>query len=905
MVLRVKTSAFAWLVVGMLVLLLPPPLIAENIDDNAQATVVLTEQEQQWLAANPSVNIGVDGNFPPYSYFNENHQLVGLAIDILSLISTKTGVEFVINDEHKWPTIVDNLQRDNIDAILTMVKTPEREQTYLFTTPIIYKSLVIITQDHNHHITDRKDIANKTVALVKGYQYADSLGAEFPSIIPVYVDTMREAFELVAAGQADATISFLAAANYFQLKYAYNDLKIAAFYEKHNANEAIAVSQSAPMLASILQKGIDSLTPQQKKDLNEAWGANINIPKDYTALIEFALLSGLLMLLLSIWGLQAKRHNRDLVKANKNAEAANSALNDLKDNLQQLVAQRTQQLTQSENRYRGLVESLEDEYIFYQHDTLGFVSYVSPSLTHILGHPVSGKGGFYHQYLTDSPKNKVVAHYVERILQGENLAPFEIELDDTKGNVHTFEVLERPMYGDNGECIGCEGIAHDVTARKQQQDKLFYLSHYDDLTGLVNRYYFKKLLDDDIVNCKKNGQPLALLFLDLTRFKVINDNFGHSAGDYILNQAAARIQAHLNNDFIVSRFAGDKFCISLPNTRAADANLMAIELIEAFQPHFEFLEQTIIIGCRVGISLFPQDGLNADTLISHADSALYEAKKNPACVAFCNKEMASYNKKRHIIEQNLRKILFVNEDPQPSQLFMVYQPLISLPDKQLAGFEALVRWEHPELGVISPGEFIPIAEDTGLIFTLSHWVVNNVCSQLVEWHQQGFDFKRVSVNISALELMNVKFAEELLSMVVKSGAQPRWFKLEITETALMAIPEQAIEILQKLTKAEFQVAIDDFGTGYSSLTYLKSLPASTLKIDQSFIRNLIESSEDQAVIKAVISMAHSLGKQVTAEGVEQQEQLDYLVAHGCDFAQGYYFSRPISVQEVSRLYIEI
>lgn len=905
MVLRVKANALTWLVVGMLLLFLSPTLIAHNIDESVQSSIVLTKQELQWLAENPVVNIGVDGYFPPYSYFNEDDQLVGLAIDILSLISVKTGVEFVIDDEHKWQNIVENLQQGNIDAILTMVKTPEREQAYFFTTPIIYKSLVVITQEHNQHITDREDIANKTVALVKGYQYSDSVGEEFPNIIPVYVDTMREAFEFVAAGQADATISFLAAANYFQLKYAYNDLKIAAFYEKHNANEAIAVNKTKPLLASIFQKGIDSLTSQQKKALNEAWGANIKAPKDYTELIEFALISGLLMLLLSIWGLQAKRHNRDLVKANQNAEAANLALKDLKDNLQQLVADRTQQLTQSENRYRGLVESLEDEYIFYQHDTKGFVSYVSPSLTHILGHPVSGKGGFYHQFLTDSPKNQDVASYVERILQGESLAPFEIELNDTKGNVHTFEVLERPMYDDNGKCIGCEGIAHDVTARKLQQDKLFYLSHYDDLTGLVNRYYFKKLLDDDIQNCKNNGQSLALLFLDLTRFKVINDNFGHTAGDYILNQAASRIEQHVKGNFVVSRFAGDKFCISLPNTLAADANLMAIELIEAFQPHFEFLEQTIIIGCRVGISLFPQDGLNAETLISHADSALYEAKKNPNCVAFCNKEMALYNKKRHVIEQNLSKALFVNDDLLTPQLFVVYQPLMRLPECQLAGFEALVRWKHPELGVISPAEFIPIAEDTGLIFTLSDWVVNSVCLQLVEWHKRGYDFKRVSVNISALELMNVKFAEDLLSLVVKTGAKPSWFKLEITETALMAIPEQAIEILQKLTKADFQVAIDDFGTGYSSLSYLKSLPASTLKIDQSFIRNLIESSEDQAVINAVISMAHSLGKQVTAEGVEQQEQLDYLVAHGCDVAQGYFFSRPINAHEVSRTYFEV
>lgn len=864
---------------------------------------VLTPQELTWLAQHQPIKVGVDGYFPPYSFIDEHGHVVGMAVDTLNLIGKKLDITFVIDDEYHWQNILNNLDNKQIDVVLTMVNTPDRAERLLFTTPIIYKSLVIITKKSKFSIHNRSDIAGKTVALVQGYHYAEKIIAEFPTVTPYYVASMREALEVVQAGQADAAISFLAAANYFQFKYSFSDLKVAAFYEKNNANESIAVRADLPVLASIMQKGLDSVTLIERKAINEAWGANITLPKDYKEFIELAVIASVLILLLIIWIVQTRRNNRALRLANKQTAEANTELSSIKDNLQELVLERTLQLSNSENRYRGIVESLQDEYIFYQHDTKGYINYVSPSVTHILGHTVTGFGAFYDKFLSNSPKNVLIADYVQRIMNGEHLAPFEMDIIDTKGNMHIFEVLERPMYDDEGNCIGCEGVAHDITAKKEQQDKLHQLSHYDELTGLVNRYFFKILLDDEIEICHLNQQPLALLFLDLTRFKVINDSFGHSAGDYILTQSALRIVNHLADSYTVSRFAGDKFCISLPNKSAAEANIIAVELVEAFQPHFEFLEQTIILGCRVGISLFPNDGLNADALISHADSALYEAKKVPACVAFCNKEMASYNKKRLMLEQELRKALSLTVDDKP-QLFMVYQALIDLPDFQLAGFESLVRWEHPEIGVISPAEFIPIAEDTGLIFELSHWVLNTVCKQLVIWDKQGYDFKRVSINFSALDLMNIKFAEELLELVELLGAKPSWLKLEITETALMAIPEQSIAILTQLKNADIQVAIDDFGTGYSSLAYLKSLPATTLKIDQSFIRNLIDSSEDQAVVKAVISMAHSLGKQVTAEGVEQQEQLDYLVAHGCDVAQGYFFSRPISAHEVCRRYFD-
>ncbi|MGI2169923.1 EAL domain-containing protein [Shewanella sp. MF05960] len=867
------------------------------------ATHLLTPQELQWLAQHQPITVGVDGYFPPYSFINEHGQSVGMAVDTLTLIGKKLGITFVVDGEHRWENIVNNLYKSQIDMVLTMVNTPDRSAEFSFTTPIIFKSLVIITKKSKISILNRGDIAGKTLALVNGYHYSDKVRAEFPSVTPYYVDTMREALEAVQAGHADAAISFLAAANYFQLKYNFADLKVAAFYEKNQANESIAVRNDLPLLTSIMQKGIDSLTAPEIKAINEAWGANISLPKDYQEFIELAVVAGALILLLMIWVMQTRLNNRALLLANNKVEAANSELKQIKDNLQSLVSERTLQLTHSENRYRGLVESLEDEYIFYQHDTNGFVHYVSPSVTHILGHTISGFGDYYFKFLTDNPKNKAISGYIKRILSGEHLPPFDMELFDVDGNPHSFEVLERPMYDEDGQCIGCEGIAHDVTARKQQQDDLYQLSHFDDLTGLANRYYFKLLLEDEIQLCHKTSQPLALLFLDLTRFKVINDNFGHSAGDHILKQAADRIIKSLKGKYVVSRFGGDKFCISLPNTSAATANIISLDLIDTFKLHFEFLEQTIILGCRVGISVFPNDGNDAEAILSQADSALYEAKKTPFCVAFCNKEQAMFNKKRLLIEQSLRQALLVST-LQHSQLFMVYQPLIELSGYQLSGFEALIRWEHPELGVISPAEFIPVAEDTGLIFELSRWVLSTVCEQLVIWNKQGFDFKRVSVNLSALDLMNTLLAEELLALIEKHGAQPSWFKFEITETALMAIPEQSIDILQQLRAANVHVAIDDFGTGYSSLAYLKSLPATTLKIDQSFIRNLMDSAEDQAVVKAVISMAHSLDKIVTAEGVELQEQVDYLVKHGCDIAQGYFFYRPLSVTEVSIRFID-
>lgn len=863
-------------------------------DTNPASAQTLTPAEHEWLKQHQPIRVGVDGYFPPYSHLNEAGKPVGIALDTLQLIGAKFNIEFAIDSQFSWPEVVSNLDAKKTDLVLTMVKTPKRDKSYLFTSPIVYKSLVIVKHSSNREINSRDDIAGKTIALVKDYHYVSKILKEFPSVTPYYVNTMRESLEAVQAKQADAAITFFVATNFLQQKYLFSNLTFAAFYDKNSANDAIAVRRDAPLLASIMQKGLNSISADEKLSIKKKWHANIELPDDHQNLIDLAIITSLLIILLLVWLLQEKRHNRKLVLAHKDTGEANKALNVLKDNLEKLIRDRTLQLTKSENQYRGLVESLEDEYVFYQHDAQGFIQYISPSVTHILGHKVSGFGSNYRQYLTDNPNNRLIAKFVERSLKGEHVPPFEIELFDSKGEMHSFEVLERPMYDEEDKCIGCEGIAHDITLRKQHQEKLFRLSHYDELTGLVNRYFFKETLEEKIKIAQALEQPMALLFLDLTRFKVINDNLGHSAGDHILQQAAQRILDLVTDTDSVSRFGGDKYCILLPQQSALEAEAIAQSLMQSFAQPFEVYEQTFILGCRIGISLFPANGQDAETLLKQADSALYVAKKLPGGLAFCSEEQAIYNKRRLKLEQGLRLALATPRYDTSYELSPVFQSLNRLPEGKLAGFEALMRWHHPELGPISPSEFIPIAEETGLIFELSNWMIRCVCRQLTQWHKEGFDFVRVSINLSAIELINVNLAEEILSLIHETGAEPCWLKMEITETALMAAPEQSIKTLQKLVDANINVAIDDFGTGYSSLSYLKSLPATSIKIDQSFIRNLMTSPEDRAVVKAVISMSHSLGKRVTAEGVETQEQLDFLIAHQCNYAQGYLFSRPLT-----------
>nr|WP_305908919.1 EAL domain-containing protein [Methylomarinum sp. Ch1-1]MDP4521783.1 EAL domain-containing protein [Methylomarinum sp. Ch1-1] len=524
---------------------------------------------------------------------------------------------------------------------------------------------------------------------------------------------------------------------------------------------------------------------------------------------------------------------------------------------------------------------------------------MSPSVTTILGYSIEQFSSHYSQFLTDHPDNAKIGDYTARCLNGEKVPIYQIELYDNEGHKRCLEVLANPLLDDNEQCIGVEGIAHDITLLKQTCARLNWLSYYDDLTGLANRRLFTDRAEQMIALCQRNQEPMALLFLDVDRFKFVNDSLGHAAGDEVLKETAARLKSVVRESDIAARMGGDEFTLILPGADAEAAKIVAKKLQKKFSKPYELNEQQFRLGSSIGIAIFPQHGNDIDTLLQQADDAMYFAKKGKKGFAFCSSDQQHNNNRRLILERDLSKALAQQCYDDTFELKVVYQSKHCARSHQLIGYEALMRWQHPELGEISPVEFIPLAEESGLICELSRWMIRQVCHQAVCWSQTGIDFGKIAINISALELINLELAKNIIEQISAHHARCDWIELEINESALLKTPDIAIKTMEQLTNAGVFIAIDDFGTGYSSLVHMKNLPANYIKIDQSFIHNILHSTTDQAVVHAVIAMSHALHKKVIAEGVETEQQLQFLTDHGCDAVQGYWFSKPVAAQELN------
>lgn len=858
----------------------------------------LSDEEQTWLKSHQPIRVAFDGHFPPYSFIDDSNHLAGISFDTLKLISERLKIKISVDTRTLWSQIYQAIIDKEVDVIASMVNRPERQHLFVFTTPYVFKSLVIVTHKTNDQITDRSHLAGATVALVKNYYYSQRILDEYPGITPFYVDNMRDALVAVETQQADAAISFFAASSYLQNKYLFAQIKFAAFYDRNSSNESIAVRNDYPILAKILQKGLNSLTERDKQIIRAKWHPQVATPIDYETISKVVLALLLMLLVLLIWIGQIKRQNLRIKSTRNILKKTNQELEHLKANLENQVLLRTEQLQKSEQKFRSLVENLQDEYFFYKHDTEGVFTYLSPSITTILGYSVEEFLTHYTMYQTDHPKNKKTADYTLRCLQGEKIPAYEVEVWDKKGFKRCIEILESPEYDNNQKCIGIEGIAHDITVLKETQDRLSWLSYYDDLTGLANRRLFTDRLEQLIILSNRKKEPLALFFLDIDRFKLVNDSLGHAAGDEVLKETATRLQSQLRDSDVAARMGGDEFTLILPNTSAKAAKIVVKKLLNNLLKPYILNDQQFILGSSIGIAMYPEDASNAELLLQHADNAMYAAKKGKKGYIFCSSGLQQNNRRRFILEKDLRIALAQDCYLDSFELKILFQSKINIPDNSIQGYEALMRWYHPDLGLISPIEFIPLAEDSGLIVDLSRWVITKVCMQTVQWSQSGADFGKISINISAVELINFELANIIIKQIDATGAKREWLEIELTESALMKSPDVAISVMQQLVKAGILMSIDDFGTGYSSLSYLKHLPASYIKIDQSFIFNLLNSPEDQAVVLAVLAMAHALGKKVIAEGVETQDQLDFLVNNNCDMAQGNFFSKPIVAEKL-------
>lgn len=559
------------------------------------------------------------------------------------------------------------------------------------------------------------------------------------------------------------------------------------------------------------------------------------------------------------------------------------------------------QLRESEKLHRYIVNKSPD--IVYILDSQGHFTFINKRVETLLGYKMKEViGKHYSELIHEEDLDKAQFKFNERRTGKRASINIELKLkcknkDQTRNfdnRLLPIEINSVGIYRSQNEIkskkfVGTYGIARDISDRIEAEEIIRFQAYHDMLTRLPNRTLLKDRLHQAIAHAKRNQSKLSVMFLDLDRFKVINDTLGHLVGDRLLQAVAMRLRHCLREGDTLARIGGDEFTLLLPEVSSKrDAEVIASKIIKSLKLPFKIDTHELFVSTSIGISQYPDDGQTMESLIKHADIAMYSVKgrgKN-GYDFYHNNMLDAYS--RHLsLENDLRRAM------DDSQFKIYYQPQINIETNEVFAMEALIRWQHPERGLISPSEFIQLAEETHLIKQIGNWMIENCCAELRRWREMGLDTVRVAINVSSIQLEQDDFVEFILSTLRKNSIPGEFIEIEITENTLMHDTEDGIDKLRELSHHNIKIAIDDFGTGYSSLNYLKRLPIDTLKIDQSFIRDMSNSDEDSSIIKAIIAMAKGLNLNIISEGVETEAQLQQLKAWRCQNMQGFLFGRPM------------
>jgi diguanylate cyclase (GGDEF)-like protein/PAS domain S-box-containing protein len=501
--------------------------------------------------------------------------------------------------------------------------------------------------------------------------------------------------------------------------------------------------------------------------------------------------------------------------------------------------------------------------------------------------------------ILDATTRKIVPNPMQRALERDHTTrlPSNSILIRRDGSEIPIEDSVAPIHDRQGQVIGAVSVFRDVSVARAMALELAHSAEHDFLTGLPNRMVLNDRVNQAIASAPRHMKRVAVLFLDLDGFKHINDSLGHPAGDKLLQSIAKRLVGCVRNSDTVSRQGGDEFVVLLSEVeKSQDTAITARRMLQAVAEVHPIGGHDLHITTSIGVSVYPDDGLDAETLIKNADTAMYQAKETGRqSYQFFKPAMNVRAVERQFLEESLRRAL------ERQEFAMHYQPKINLTTGEITGAEALIRWTHPDRGMVPPAQFIPIAEDSGLILPISEWGLREACRQAQAWVAAGLPLGTIAVNISAIEFRNENFLQGIFAILKETGLSPRLLELELTESVLMKHAESAETILKTLRATGIQVAVDDFGTGYSSLSYLRKFPIDALKIDQSFIRQITTAPGETTIVAAIIGMGRSMKLRVVAEGVETREELAFLQAHHCEEAQGYYFSRPVPPGQFARL----
>ncbi len=501
-------------------------------------------------------------------------------------------------------------------------------------------------------------------------------------------------------------------------------------------------------------------------------------------------------------------------------------------------------------------------------------------------------GSFSLQFLIDPRQLKELRSSIEK---SNTAGGIEAEIRCRNGADKWVSLNLRAVRDECGQVTSYEGTAEDITNRRSASERLRFLAHFDALTGLPNPTFFQKQLDDLVQAAQRNNRVFALLVLEIVRFKIINDSFGHSFGDCLLQETAERIKRNVGENDIIARIGGGEFAVALGSASCASEALEAAQkVVGKLAGEFCILGHSLNVSFNFGISIFPDHAADGQTLIQNADVALYAAKEdgpNKTCVF--TEEMNAQMIEELTLANGLQLALDRNE------LFLVYQPQVDIRTGKITGLEALLRWQHPLLGLIPPAKFIGVAERCGLIVPIGEWVLRSACAQAKAWQDAGLIAVPVAVNVSAVQFRQQGFPEVIRSILRETGFDPKYLELELTESLLLTNADVVFSILKELREMGLKLAIDDFGTGYSSLSYLRQFQVNRLNIDRSFVRDVAVNPDDAAIATAIINMARALNLNVLAEGVETEEQLRFFQAQHCYEIQGFYFSRPVGVGQAA------
>ncbi len=827
--------------------------------------LVVTEAEMAWLKDHPVIRVGIDPHFAPYQWINEKNEYIGFSVDYLHLVEAQLGVKFEIVKTKSFAETLLMAEHGELDMMTDVDKTPNREQYLNFTEPYISNPIIIVDNGTNNFIGGLAQISGKRVAIEKSHFIGELMAHDYPEIEIIATENEQEALQLVSKGEVDAYVGDAASVNYEIRKSGMLNLRFAGETEYRN-NHRMGALKIHPELISLLEKSLKAIPETEQMQIQNRWlSLKVETHLSWKRLITYGSPLLALLLLVMYWNFRLRRE----INQRKRLEKA---------------------LQHSIHLFKSVLDNAPLIRIFWK-DTNGRylggnLEFVKDSGLHSIDELI-GKNDYelHWQKSTDSfrvddqsvmKSNAPKLHY-EKLLMLPN------------GRTILSRTSKVPLHDENKNVIGVLGIYEDITDIKAHAQQLEYIAYHDMLTGLPNRLLLADTMQAALAHTKHKQCLMAVGYIDLDNFKSVNERIGRKSGDYLLIKAATRIKNTLREGDTVARLGGDEFVfLLLELTSVQECEQMLQCLLEAINTPFQVEHHLMSISASIGVTIFPNDNVDADTLLRHADQAMFESKQiQKNCFKIYDVLEAHEFQNNQIALNRIEQALMQNE----FELF--FQPKVDMRKGTILGAEALIRWQHPERGLLMPNEFLELVEHHDFAILLDNWVLNAALAQIADWHKQGLIWT-ISVNLSARSLQVPNFANQLEELLAKyPSVKSDYVELEILETEALDDLTQTSKVMQECQKLGVKFALDDFGTGYASLSYLKYLPADILKIDQSFVRNMLHNADDLAIVEGVIGLAKSFKRNVIAEGVESIEHGVALSQLNCHYAQGYAIAKPM------------